>query len=112
MVRKQKSSNELLNCRLLKLGNTQKQRDFRSFSDNNDHKDHLKRCSPIIFTNWKEISQLKKCRNKTLSITSTEAQQTVCSILYLAKMKSLIVMVYPLITGGYKEEIFRARIRQ
>ncbi|KOC63012.1 hypothetical protein WH47_02461 [Habropoda laboriosa] len=39
-----------------------------------DYRDHPKRCNPIIFTNWKEISKSKQAKNKT-SVTSNALQK-------------------------------------
>ncbi|XP_076226133.1 uncharacterized protein LOC116426481 [Nomia melanderi] len=63
-MRKRKSSNEMLKSTLI---NNYK---------NNDHKEHLKQCSSITFTNWKEISKSKQSKTKILSASSNKSRAT------------------------------------
>ncbi|XP_076248313.1 uncharacterized protein LOC143188126 [Calliopsis andreniformis] len=69
MLKKKRSSNEMLKSTFIKFSDMDKRH------SNND-KDNLKRCNPVIFTNWKEISKSKRCKNKTLSIIPSGTRTT------------------------------------
>lgn len=73
MMSKRKSSNEMLKSTFTKFDDTEK---YRSYGSNKNYKEHLKRCSPMIFTNWREISRSKRCNNKAI-IISDESRGTV-----------------------------------
>lgn len=48
---------------------------------NKDHKENLKRCEPVIFTNWKEISKSKRSKIKASSVISDESEEMVRSVI-------------------------------
>ncbi|CAK9803771.1 hypothetical protein ANTPLA_LOCUS3812 [Anthophora plagiata] len=75
IMNKKETPNRLLNSELTKFDNTLKRRNHKSFSDNTDYKEHPKKCNPVVFTNWKEISKSKQSKNKTQTITSNALQK-------------------------------------
>ncbi|CAK9833327.1 hypothetical protein ANTRET_LOCUS10029 [Anthophora retusa] len=75
VMNKQETPNRLLNSELTKFDNTLKRRNYKSFSDNTDYRDHSKKCNPVVFTNWKEISKSKQSKTKTQTITSNALQK-------------------------------------
>ncbi|KOX68851.1 Non-homologous end-joining factor 1 [Melipona quadrifasciata] len=77
-MRRKKTSNESLNTTYVTFNDVHKNNKLRKINDNKDCVNQLKfkRHCPAIFTNWKEISNSKQSKNKSLSTFSTEAQQT------------------------------------
>ncbi|KAK9301938.1 hypothetical protein QLX08_005866 [Tetragonisca angustula] len=77
-MRRKKTSNESLNTKYVTFNDVHKNNKLRKINNNKDCVNQLefKRHCPAIFTNWKEISNSKQSKNKSLSTFSTEAQQT------------------------------------
>nr|XP_033197260.1 uncharacterized protein LOC117160550 isoform X2 [Bombus vancouverensis nearcticus] len=77
MMRKKKTSKELLTPKLKKRDDIHKHGIVERFSDDKHYTNQLKlkNHSPVTFTNWKEISKSKQSKHKTLSIFPYESQQ-------------------------------------
>ncbi|XP_053976882.1 uncharacterized protein LOC128875380 [Hylaeus volcanicus] len=74
-MRTRKSPNETLKSTLMNFADTDKYRnDYKSNADK-DGKEHLKSCSPVMLTNWKEISRSKLTKNKPLSIIPDKSRE-------------------------------------
>ena len=93
-MRRKKTSNESLNTKYVTFNDVHKNNKLRKINNNKDCVNQLefKRHCPAIFTNWKEISNSKQSKNKSLSTFSTEAQQTVGLILYVYAPKTKFIM--------------------
>ncbi|XP_076397439.1 uncharacterized protein LOC105663046 isoform X3 [Megachile rotundata] len=75
MMRKGKASSGKLKAVSTKLDDAEKYWNNKTRSNNKDCKEHLKRCDPVIFTNWKEISKSKQSKIKASSVISDESQE-------------------------------------
>ncbi|XP_076634363.1 uncharacterized protein LOC143348241 [Colletes latitarsis] len=75
IMKPRKSSTELLKSTLINFGDPNITQNSYKGNGNKNRKEHLKRCNPVIFTNWREISKLKQFKNKELSITPDKSRR-------------------------------------
>nr|XP_034185002.1 uncharacterized protein LOC117606547 isoform X2 [Osmia lignaria] len=74
-MRKRKTPSGKFNPVSTKLNDIHKHWNHKNCGSNKDHKEHLKRCEPVIFTNWKEISKSKQSKIKASSVISDESEE-------------------------------------